>query len=452
MLRLSHVQNITDKLSKIDSINELEAYDKQLYSLLSKHYTLFVGADVSCEVFSIDIKKANCETIHINEYKNHHDGFCKLMETFNALNDEKEFKFQVAIESTGPHHKALVRFLQEREIEVFVYNPQTAKHLAKAYLKEKKTDKIDAEILAYLLIDGKFPTSQTDAENEFIEVRSYSRRNSRYSEQIAKTKTRLKDELVVASKGMLYVFPKQSVFNKAPMELLKKYPLPIDRLSAGIDEVTSLLREVSNNKYGKEQAEKLLDFDKDNQPEERLFDYFRQSIRDYIDEIEYFQKKRSVYIRKTEEITADLDEADNLLSLTGCGPTLMPVILGEVGNVNRFTDAKNFAGYAGFVPVESESGPRKGEKHIKNGASAKLSHACFMVANCIRRYDERLKALYTRVKGRQMSAGKTKGVAHLIANCAVAREVSVLIYNLLKHNRKYYKSPDDYKAYRTSIA
>ncbi len=42
-----------------------------------------------------------------------------------------------------------------------VYNAQTARNLAKAYLKEKKTDYIDASILANLLIDGKFPTSMT---------------------------------------------------------------------------------------------------------------------------------------------------------------------------------------------------------------------------------------------------------------------------------------------------
>ena len=53
----------------------------------------------------------------------------------------------------------------------------------------------------------------------------------------------------------------------------------------------------------------------------------------------------------------------------GCGPILMPVILGEVGNINRFFSAKHFDGYAGFVPVECESGPHKGEKHIKNGQS-----------------------------------------------------------------------------------
>ncbi|MFQ5753570.1 MAG: transposase, partial [bacterium] len=334
MLTLSHLDDIKTQLSSIESIDELEDHDKQLYELLSKHYTLFVGIDVSQASFAINVKKANCDTIYVEEFENHQEGFCKLIETFNFLNEQKEFKFVVAIESTGPHHKALVRFLQEKGIEVFVYNPQTAKNLAKAYLKEKKTDKIDAEILALLLIDGKFPISQTDAENEFIEIRSFSRRSSLYSEQIAKTKTRLKDELVQASKGMLFAFPKQSVFNKAPMELLKRYPLPIDRLSAGIDEV-------SNNKYGKEEANKLLDFDKENQPDTRLFSYFRQSVRDYIDEIEYIQKKRVVYNQKTAEITADLPEAENLLSLTGCGPILMPIILGEVGNISRFTSAKH---------------------------------------------------------------------------------------------------------------
>ena len=59
-----------------------------------------------------------------------------------------------------------------------------------------------------------------------------------------------------------------------------------------------------------------------------------------------------MYTQEIEKMTQPLDEAENLLSLTGCGPVLMPVILGEVGNISRFIDAKHFAGYAGFVPVD----------------------------------------------------------------------------------------------------
>jgi len=155
MLRLSHIQKIKTQLSKIESTDELDGHDKQLYELLQKHYTLFVGTDVSCDSFSINIKKANCETIYKDDFSNHHEGFCELISTFNLLNEQKEFKFQVAI-------------------------------------------------------------------NEFISIRSFSRRSSRYSEQTAKTKTRLKDELVQASRGMLLVFPNQSVFNKAPMDCMKR--------------------------------------------------------------------------------------------------------------------------------------------------------------------------------------------------------------------------------------
>jgi len=83
---------------------------------------------------------------------------------------------------------------------------------------------------------------------------------------------------------------------------------------------------------------------------------------------------------------------------------------------------------------------------------AGLSYAFYMVANCTRRYDERLKNLYHRVKGRHIAAGKPKGVAHIIANCAVAREVAILVYNILKYKRKYYKDPNDYKAYKLSVS
>jgi hypothetical protein len=60
-----------------------------------------------------------------------------------------------------------------------------------------------------------------------------------------------------------------------------------------------------------------------------------------------------------------------------------------------------------------------------------------------------LNALYHRVKERHLQAGKPKGIAHIIANCAVAREIAVLVYWILKDNRPYFKEKADLKAYRT---
>ena len=80
MLTLSHLDNIKTKLADVSSLEQLE----QLYKLIEKHYTLFVGTDVSQDNFSIDVKKASCETICINEFENHHQGCCSLLETLNG--------------------------------------------------------------------------------------------------------------------------------------------------------------------------------------------------------------------------------------------------------------------------------------------------------------------------------------------------------------------------------
>jgi len=448
VLKQQHFESVKEKLSSVSDASQLSEMDRQLCSLLTKHFTLFVGADVCFLSFDVVVKNASFEILGSEQFSNHHEGFAHFMDFLKTLNPNNDYLIQVAIECTSCYHQELVRFLQEQGIEVFLYNAQTARNIAKAYLTEKKTDRLDASILANLLIDGKFPISITHAENEFISIRNYSRRLSGYSEQIAKAKTRLKGEVAQASRGMLYVFKKQAVFNKAPMNLMKLYPLPTDRIAAGVSEVAKVLATQSNNKYGMAEAEKLLQFDANNQGDERLFDYFRQSIVDYIEEIQYYQQKREQYLRQISTLTEECQPAQNLMSMVGVGVTLMPIILGEVGAIHRFHSADKFVGYAGLAPVEHESGPYKGEKHLKKGGSPRLSYAFYMTANCARRYDDRLKRLYHRVKGRHISAGKSKGVAHIIANCAVAREVAILIYWILKENRPYFKNPADYKAYQ----
>ena len=107
MLNLSHIENIKNKLSYISSLDELEKEERQLYNLIEKHYTLFVGIDVSQEEFSVNVKKASCETIYKDGFENHHSGFCKLLETFNCVNESTEFKFAVAIEALESQSKLI---------------------------------------------------------------------------------------------------------------------------------------------------------------------------------------------------------------------------------------------------------------------------------------------------------------------------------------------------------
>lgn len=444
------LQTLKQHFQNVESDSDLSQTNPQLRRLALNFFTWFIGIDVCKDGFDVVIKDAFAQVLHKGQFDNHHDGFVQFFDWLSMLNGDANYQLLVAIECTGPYHQGLVRFLQQKEISVSLYNGQTAKHLAKAHLQEKKTDKLDATMLANLLIAGNFPTSQTPQDNPYLAVRSLSRRSTRLTEQITAAKVRLKDELVQAGLGLLHVFRGTAIFNKAPMELMKRYPLPEDRLAAGVEEIAQLLASHSRNKYGRTEAEKLRDLDLKNQPDKRLRSYFRQSITDYIEEIEYFQAKQKQYQEKIDAETKDLPSAQNLLSLIGCGPKLMPIVLSETGDISRFASADKYVGYAGLAPVEHESGPYKGEKHLKKGGSPRLSYACYLIANCARRKDERLKNLYQRVKVRHQKAGKPPGIAHQIANCAVAREVARLIYSILSENRKYFSNPADYRAFRAA--
>lgn len=397
LFKKEHLETIKQQIANVESADGINQLSPQFAALLAKHFTLHVGADVCRAAFVVTVKNAAYETLETGEFDNHSDGYQQFHQMLLTLNPDQIYRIQVAIECTGPYHQGLVRFLLEKKRDVYLYNGQTAKYLAKAYLKEKKTDTLDASMLANLLIDGKFPTSMAPQDNPFIDIRCCSRRSSQLAAQIAKAKTQLKDELAQASPGVLTVFQQQSVFNNAPMHLLKLYPLPEDRLAAGVGEVERVLASQSGNKYGKEEAEKLLTFDAKNQPDPRLHDYFRQSIRDYIDEIQYLHIKREGYLSAIEVHTQALEPAKHLLSIKGVGRVLMAIVLGEIGNIDRFADPKKFVGYAALAPIEHESGPYKGEKHLKKGGNKRLSYACYLIANCARRYDPRLKHLYARV-------------------------------------------------------
>jgi len=311
MLSTEQIQNISRQLTQMELHPELSESNPQLLRLIAKHFSRFVGVDVCQLSFDAVAKNADSQVVKRGQFDNDHDGFSAFSLWLNELSTNESYRIIVAIECTGPYHLALVRFLKESGIEVFLFNGQTAKNLARAHLKEKKTDTLDAEILANLLIDGKFPTSAAQSDNEFIAIRSLSRRSSRYTQQIACAKTRLKDELCQSSLGMLKVFPNQAVFSKAATELMKLYPLPTDRLAAGVEEVTRVLSTISRNHYGKKEAEKLLAFDAQNQPDERLCDYFRQSITDYISDIQYFETKRGEYATQIQSMTKELKPANN---------------------------------------------------------------------------------------------------------------------------------------------
>jgi len=87
-----------------------------------------------------------------------------------------------------------------------------------------------------------------------------------------------------------------------------------------------------------------------------------------------------------------------IMSIPGIGDTLGPMILGEIGDADRFSSAKKLIAFAGLDPVvirsgrfENMSGP------ISKRGSPLLRKALFLAANVARQNDDNLKRFYEKL-------------------------------------------------------
>nr|WP_231337551.1 transposase [Paraburkholderia sprentiae] len=118
--------------------------------------------------------------------------------------------------------------------------------------------------------------------------------------------------------------------------------------------------------------------------------------------------------RLQQKLAPDADY--NLLTtVPGIGQTLATVILLEVGTIERFANAGNFASYARCVDSQRISnGKKKGEGNAKNG-NPYLSWAFIEAANFARRYCAEAKRFYERKKSKTNTILARKALAHKLA-------------------------------------
>ncbi|MBC8752771.1 MULTISPECIES: IS110 family transposase [Paraburkholderia] len=118
--------------------------------------------------------------------------------------------------------------------------------------------------------------------------------------------------------------------------------------------------------------------------------------------------------RLHEKVAPDPDYA-LLVTVPGIGQTLATVILLEVGSIERFGSAGNFASYARCVDSQHMSnGRKKGEGNTKNG-NPYLSWAFIEAANFAMRYCADAKRFYERKKARTNPVLARKALAHKLA-------------------------------------
>jgi len=124
-----------------------------------------------------------------------------------------------------------------------------------------------------------------------------------------------------------------------------------------------------------------------------------------------------------DEMAAKFPEAESLEELYGFGRYSALLVLGELGEPERFTNTKQVGAYTGLTARVHQSGAHAYYGHISKQGSRWLRWVLVQAAIKIVRKDEKLKRFYTRIRKR---SGRN------IARVAVARKLAGICWVRLR--------------------
>jgi transposase len=336
---------------------------------------------------------------------------------------------EIGLEATGHYWLAAYSFLHDSGFKIHVINPiQTDGWRKGIEIRKRKTDAIDSILIAELVRYGDFDESSLPDE-DLVSLKQLTRFRSWLVDSIADLKRKVICVLDQVFPEYESVF--SDIFGVTSKELLLKYTTPGELEELSVDALAELLATLSRKRHGRQTAEKL------SKVASRSFgvtfcrDSFTFQLRALIEQMKYIETQ----VKETEnEIEAIMEEIDSTItSIPGIGKVTGAVILGEIGNIERFDSPAKLVAFAGIDATVRQSGEFEGSSNkMSKRGSPYLRRALFqsaLVAATGRNPDPILREFYLKKRSQGKHHGTCIG--------AVSRKLCYIIYTILKENRLY---------------
>lgn len=367
---------------------------------------------------------------------NNTKGFDKLMKAIDRLTEPADIIF--CLEATGHYWLPLFCHLNDMGYQVRVVNPIQSDALRNLYIRKSKTDRKDSFILADLVRLGRASGNWMPSEIT-LKLQTLSRMRFEFVTQIGGLKQRVL--------GILdRIFPEYAscfsdVFIRTSRELLKLYPDPSELAEVDLTELSSFLSKHSRGRLGLERAEKIRTLASGTFGINLAMDAFTLELRLLLDQIDFISDQINDLEEAISQVMTELRSTNEkavlppgcqhvLETIPGIKTVLAAAIIGEIGDINRFPNARTLVAYAGLDATVMASGQFEGTRnHISKRGSPVLRNSLWLAAVSARRYMPDMKHYYET----KLAQGKHVNVA----TGAVARKLVHIIYTLWKEQRPY---------------
>ena len=355
-------------------------------------------------------------------FSNSIDGAESLILKLEAFKNELE----VGMEATGHYWLSLYSYLVEKNFTVRVINPiQTDGWRSGIEIRKRKTDIIDSLLIADLLRYGDFV--ETSLSNEdYLSLRNLSRFRSYLISSIGDLKRKtiaLLDQVFPE-----YASSFSNIFGKTSKEILSNFSTPSDFEDINSDDLNTFLESVTRKNYASKKIDELSKKASSSFGINFCLDSFSLQIKMLIEQISFIQNQVSDVENEIEVLLEKLNSP--ITTIPGIGSVNAATILGEIGDIKRFSNPSKLVAYAGLDASVSQSGEYESTyNHMSKRGSPYLRRALFQSALRAEFCDPVFSDYYQK----KISEGKH----HLVATNAVARKLCHTIFAVLTKNEPY---------------
>lgn len=309
------------------------------------------------------------------DYKHTTDDLGKLHEKLSTFNEE----IHIVMEATGNYHLPIFFFLRSKDYRISIINPLEMKRYRCQGIRNPKTDKIDALIIAQYGIDFWYRfKDETKKSSKRMELRLLGKQYEQYMKFRVMRCQALSD---IIDRTMPGVYKTLNDFDRNNgNDKLADFAYDFchrDQISKSTEKVfvKKYLNWLKKKGYrqNEDEARQLYSLSLTSIPTLEDTPVTRMFVKEAVNVLREVDSSLFHILNEMKSLAKQMPEYETVLSMGGVGETLAPRLIAEIGDPRLFHSGKALVAYAGLDAPPYQSGQFTGTKrHISKRGSATL--------------------------------------------------------------------------------
>ena len=379
---------------------------------------IYVGIDIAKLNHFASVVSSDGEVlVEPFQFSNDLEGFRSLSLVLDRYDRDQ---LLIGLESTAHYGNNLVEFLVAKGYRFCVLNPIQTSSTRKKNIRRVKTDKVDTFVIAKTLMQEEHRLFEKQ-DLDYLHLKSLGRSRQDLMKKRTTCKIRLTSYVDQAFPELQYFF--NGVHHKAVYALLKEAQTPEQIASMHMTHLANLLRVASHGHFKKEKAQELrvLAQRSVGSNDSSISIQITQSI----EQIELLDRQIDDDEAKIEEIVKAMGSV--IMTIPGIRYIEAGMILGEIGDIHRFSSYSKLLAFAGLDPTVRQSGKFSASRtRMSKRGSRVLRYALVYSAHNVVKNNETFRKYY------DLKCSQGRGHYGALGHCA--GKLVRIIYKLLSED------------------